>query len=59
MKQEAKRSVYFDTATIQAIQSIGRKSINDFDASDIQKTEGFARQYWKEMGIILNLNKTV
>lgn len=51
VKQNAKRSAYFDSATIQAIQSIGRKSINDFNSSDIQKTEAFAKQYWKEMGV--------
>lgn len=44
------RSGYFDDAEIQAIQSIGRKSINYFSASDIQKTEKFAKRYWEEMG---------
>ena len=35
---------------IRAVQSIGRKSVNDFDSADIAVTERFARQYWKEMG---------
>ena len=36
---------------IDGIQSIGKKSINQFTQEDIQKTEHFAQQYWKEMGI--------
>ncbi len=36
---------------IKAIQSIGRKSINDFTSEDIKKTEAFARRYFKEMGV--------
>lgn len=51
VKQETRRSEYLDAAAIQAIQSIGRKSINDFNTSDFQKTEAFARRYWQEMGV--------
>lgn len=36
---------------IQAVQSVGRKSINDFTSEDIKKTESFARKYFKEMGV--------
>ena len=36
---------------LQAIQNIGRKSINQFDDSDIQATEKLARRYWGEMGV--------
>ena len=35
---------------IQAIQNIGRKSVNDFSSEDIEKTEAFARRYYQEMG---------
>lgn len=37
-------------ADIQAVQSIGRKSVNDFTAEDIRAAEPFARRYWAEMG---------
>ena len=40
----------FTPSEIQAIQSIGRKSINSFTSADIKATEKFARRYWKEMG---------
>lgn len=35
---------------VKAVQSIPRKSVNDFSADDIKKTERFARRYFKEMG---------
>ena len=35
---------------VRAVQSVGRKSVNDFTSEDIKKTEGFARRYFKEMG---------
>ncbi|MBO4914309.1 MAG: hypothetical protein J5449_03800 [Oscillospiraceae bacterium] len=35
---------------IEAVQSIGRKSVNDFTSEDIRKTEAFARRYWRELG---------
>lgn len=41
----------FTPAEIQAIQNIGRKSINSFTTADIEATEEFAQRYWKEMGI--------
>ena len=34
---------------VRAVQSVGRKSVNDFTSEDIKKTEGFARRYFKEM----------
>ena len=40
----------FTPAEIQAIQSIGRKSINSFTSQDIAATEKFARKYWEEIG---------
>ncbi len=36
---------------IKDIQSIGKKSVNQFDSLDIKKTEAFARRYFKEMGV--------
>ena len=38
-------------ADIQAVQSIGRISVNQFSSADIKATERFAEQYWKEMGV--------
>lgn len=35
---------------VKSVQSVGRKSVNDFTSEDIKKTEGFARRYFKEMG---------
>lgn len=37
-------------ADVEAVQSIPRKSVNDFTSDDIKKTENFARKYFKEMG---------
>ena len=37
-------------ADIRAVQSVGRKSINNFTSEDIAKTEGLARKHWREMG---------
>ena len=36
---------------IRAVQSIGRKSVNQFSSEDIKKTERYARRYWQELGI--------
>lgn len=41
---------YADRKEIDAVQSIGRKSINDFTSADIKATERYARQYFQEMG---------
>lgn len=38
-------------AEIQAVQNIGRISVNQFSAADVKATERFAQQYWKEMGV--------
>ncbi len=35
---------------IVALQSIGRKSVNEFTARDIEVTESLARRYFEEMG---------
>ncbi len=35
---------------VEAVQGVGRKSINQFSPDEIRVTETFARQYWKEMG---------
>ncbi len=35
---------------IEAIQSIGRKSVNEFTSAEIARTERFARRYWRDMG---------
>jgi len=50
VKNYARKNGSMDDAEIQAVQSIGRKSVNAFTSGDIQKTEGLARRYWNEMG---------
>ena len=35
---------------VLSVQSIGRKSVNDFSSEDVIKTENFARKYFKEVG---------
>lgn len=35
---------------IQALRSIGRKSINKFDGTEIKKSEKWARRFYKELG---------
>ena len=37
-------------ATINSIQQIGEKSVNQFSSQEIQTVEPLARQYWNEMG---------
>lgn len=36
---------------VAAIQSIGRKSVNDFSGDEIRTAEPFARRYWRELGV--------
>ncbi len=36
---------------IKILRSIDRKSINDFNSDDIQKTEKWARKFYKELGV--------
>lgn len=43
------KNLGMEASEIQAVQSIGRKSVNAFTSADIQKTEGLARRYWTEM----------
>ena len=38
-------------AEIRTVQTIDRKSVNDFSSEEVAKTDGFARKYWREMGI--------
>lgn len=38
-------------AEIQAVQNIGRVSVNAFSFTDIKATERFAQRYWQEMGV--------
>ena len=35
---------------VKSVQSVGRKSVNDFTSEDIKKTGGFAKRYFNEMG---------
>lgn len=36
---------------VATIQSIGRKSVNDFTSDEIRTAEPFARRYWRELGV--------
>ncbi|MGN0502465.1 MAG: hypothetical protein ACI4HN_06030 [Ruminococcus sp.] len=46
------RSNEFDISDkdIEILRTIGRKSINDFTSEDIQKSEKWARKFYKELG---------
>lgn len=51
---EVKFSISNDTITrddVKAIQSVGRKSVNNFTSEDIEKTKVFAERYFKELGV--------
>lgn len=38
-------------ADVEAVQSIGRKSVNDFSSDDADNTSVWARKFWRELGI--------
>lgn len=48
-QRQLKRKGGMKDTEIKAVQSVGRKSVNDFSATEVQKTEGLARRYWAEM----------
>ena len=50
-KEKAKKAVEITKADIKAVQSIPRKSVNDFTSDDIKQTENLARKYFNEMGV--------
>ncbi len=47
---ETREDAVIKEKDIRNIQSIPRKSVNDFTSADIEKTEAFARKYYKELG---------
>ena len=49
VKYQARKNGSMDDGEIQAVQSVGRKSVNAFTSADMKKTEGLARRYWAEM----------
>ena len=49
VKYQTGKNGSMDNAEIQAVQSIGRKSVNEFTVTDMKKSEGLARRYWSEM----------
>lgn len=49
-KYQARSNGSLDDAEIEAIQNIGRRSLNSFTSADIQATEALARRYYQEMG---------
>ncbi len=50
IKRSGRNTQSFTEAEAKAIQGIGRKSIHQFNGSDIKATEKLAERYWKEMG---------
>lgn len=40
-----------DVEAVKELQSIGRKSVNDFTSEDIKKSEPFARKFFNEIGV--------
>ncbi len=51
LEMEGGRAQYsISNEEIEAVQTIGRKSVNDFSTEDIEKTEAFASRYFQEMG---------
>lgn len=47
----AEQADKLSSEAIREVQSIGRKSINEFTGEDIKKAEPFAKRYFKEMGV--------
>ena len=47
---ETREDAVIKEKDIRNIQSIPRKSVNDFTSAEIEKTEAFARKYYNEMG---------
>ncbi len=51
LEMEGGRTQYsISNEEIEAVQTIGRKSVNDFSTEDIEKTEAFASRYFQELG---------
>lgn len=50
VKYQARSNGSLDEAEIEAIQKIGRRSLNSFTSADIRATEALARRYYQEMG---------
>ncbi|MBQ7032670.1 MAG: hypothetical protein IJN25_03285 [Clostridia bacterium] len=52
-KNTASNGVAFDLkkADVDALHSIGRKSVNSFTEEDINKAKKFANRMWKELGV--------
>lgn len=48
---EGNADVEITMADVQALRSIRRKSINDFTREDIEKTEPWARKFFRELGV--------
>ena len=50
VKYQARSNGSLDEAEIEAIQKIGRRSLNSFTSADIRATEALAGRYYQEMG---------
>ncbi len=50
IRENSENDTRINTEDVKAIQSIPKKSVNDFTSEDIKKTENFAKKYYSEMG---------
>lgn len=50
IRKNAENDTRINPKDVRAIQSIPKKSVNDFTSEDIKKTENFAKKYYSEMG---------
>ncbi len=50
IRENSGNDTRINTEDVKAIQSIPKKSVNDFTSEDIKKTENFAKKYYSEMG---------
>lgn len=50
IRENAENDTRINTEDVKAIQSMPKKSVNDFTSEDIKKTENFAKKYYSEMG---------
>ncbi len=50
IRENSENDTRINTEDVKAVQSIPKKSVNDFTSEDIKKTENFAKRYYSEMG---------
>lgn len=50
IRKNSENDTLINTEDVKAVQSIPKKSVNDFTSEEIEKTENFAKRYYSEMG---------